>query len=113
MDIPSLDIDSNGYYHLDFNDNTLQTYVRLEAYVGYEYEYVGWGTDTYFEGCTWNQCESIPIVNGVSYSDDEGMVYTMLGVYEGNIADTAKVWCGYYDDYGVQHLDSLEVIIDE
>ena len=51
------------------------------------------------------------IVNGSSYSDENGMAYTMLGVYETNVGDTAKVWCGYYDNYGKQWIDSLEVII--
>ena len=72
MNIPSLEIDSNGYYHLDYNDGSVQTYVRLEAYVGYEYEYVGWVSDTTFEGCTWNYCEDVPIVNGASYSTENG-----------------------------------------
>ena len=111
MNIPSLEIDSNGYYHLDYNDGSVQTYVRLEAYVGYEYEYVGWTSDTYFDGCSWGYCEPVVIVNGSSYSDENGMAYTMLGVYETNVGDTAKVWCGFYDNYGKQWIDSLEVII--
>ena len=113
MDIPTLDVDLDGYYHLNYNDGSIQTYVMLEAYIGYEYEYVGWTSDTYFDGCTWGYCEPVVIVNSSSYSDDNGIAYTMLGVYESNIGDTAKVWCGYYDNYGKQWLDSLEVIIDE
>tara|TARA_A100001515_G_C4497787_1_gene185596 strand:- start:33 stop:497 length:465 start_codon:yes stop_codon:yes gene_type:complete len=109
----NLQIDDNGYYHLNFENDKIQTITQLKAYVGYGDEYVGWTSDTYFDGCIWNYCEDVPIVNGSSYSNGDGYVYTMLGVYEGNIGDTAKVWCGYWDNYGKQWLDSLEVIIDE
>ena len=57
--------------------------------------------------------EDITIVNGASYSSDDGYAYTMLGVYEGNIGDIATIWVGYYDNYGNQWLDSIKVIIDE
>jgi hypothetical protein len=105
--------DENGYYHLDFNDNNLQTYAQLRAYVGYEYEYVGWTTNVSFEGCTWDYCEDVPIVNGSSYSSDDGYAYQMMGVYEENIGDIATIYVGYYDEYGNQWLDSIKVMIDE
>ena len=44
--------------------------------------------------------------------NEDGMAYTMLGVYEEYIGDTVMVSCGYYED-NVQYLDSLGVIIDE
>ena len=113
LDIPTLTLDDDGYYLLDYNDGALQTFAMVEAYVGYQDEYLGWTTDTYFEGCTWDYCEDIPIVNGASYSSDDGYAYQMMGVYEGNIGDTATVWAGYYDNYGKQWLDSIKVIIDE
>ena len=113
LEAPDLTIDENGYYHLNYNDESLQSFTQLRAYVGYEMEYVGWTTDTYFDGCTWNYCENVPIVNGSAYSSEDGYAYQMMGVYEGNIGDIATIWVGYYDNYGKQWLDSLEVIIDE
>ena len=101
----------NGVYQLDYNNGSLQTFTQLRAYVGYELEYVGWTTDTYFQGCTWNYCEDVPIVNGSSYTLNDGYAYTMMGVYEQNIGDTATVWVGYLDNYGKQWIDSLKVII--
>ena len=83
----------------------------MRAYVGYEMEYVGWTTDTSFDGCTWGHCEDVPIVNGSSYTLNDGYAYTMMGVYEQNIGDTATVWVGYLDNYGKQWIDSLKVII--
>ncbi len=114
---PDLQMDENGYYHLDYinyqDDYAVQTFARLDAYIGYEYEYVGWASDTTFEGCTWNYCEDVPIVNGASYSTENGYAHTMLGVYTGNIGDTATVWCGYIDDFGKQWQKSMRIIIDE
>ena len=111
IEAPSLSIDNNNYYHLQFNEGSLQTFTQLRAYVGYEMEYVGWTTDTSFDGCTWGHCEDVPIVNGSSYTLNDGYAYTMMGVYEQNIGDTATVWVGYLDNYGKQWIDSLKVII--
>jgi hypothetical protein len=113
LEAPYLTLDENDYYHLDYIDGALQTFTRLDAYVGYDLEYLGWATDITFEGCTWNYCEDISVVNGASYTGDDGYGHTMMGVYEGNIGDTATVWVGYYDNYGKQWLDSIKVIIDE
>ena len=109
----NLPMDENGIYHLNFNNGEIQTFTQLRAYVGYEMEYTGWTTNTFFEGCTWDYCEDIPIVNGSSYTLDDGYAYTMLGVYEENIGDVATIWVGYYDEYGNQWLDSIKVKINE
>ena len=111
--ITELEIDESGYYHLDFNGNDIQTFTRIDAQVGHDYEYVGWTSDTYFIIETYGYEEYVNVVNESSYTNGDGFAYTMLGVYEQNIGDTIIVYCGYYDDYGTQHVDSLEVIIDE
>jgi len=103
----------NGIYHLDYDNGSIQTFTKLRAYVGYEMEYTGWTTNTSFEGCTWNYCEDVPIVNQVSYSDDEGYAYQMVGVMEENIGQIATIWVGYYDYYGTQWLDSIRIQINE
>ena len=108
-DLPMID----DVYQLNYNDNSLQTHTRLRAYVGYELEYLGWTTNVSFEGCTWNYCENIPVVNSASYSNDDGYAYQMMGVYEGNVGQIATIWVGYYDNYGTQWLDSIKVVIDE
>jgi hypothetical protein len=94
-ELPMMD----GVYQLDYNDEELQTFTKLRAYVGYEMEYTGWTTNVTFEGCTWDYCEDIPIVNGSSYSSDDGYAYQMMGVMEENIGQTATIWVGYYDNY--------------
>jgi len=113
LEAPDLPMDEDGVYHLDYNENQIQTFTQLRAYVGYELEYLGWTTNISFDGCTWNYCENVPVVNGASYSSEDGYAYQMMGVYEGNIGQTATIWVGYYDNYGTQWLDSIKVKIDE
>ena len=103
----------NGVYQLDYDDGSIQTFTQLRAYVGYEMEYLGWTTNVSFEGCTWNYCEDVPVVNQVRYSDDKGYAYQMVGVMEENIGQTATIWVGYYDYYGTQWLDSIRIKINE
>ena len=109
----NLPMDENGIYQLDFNNGEIQTFTQLRAYVGYEMEYVGWTTNVTFEGCTWDYCEDIPVVNGSGYSSDDGYAYQMMGVMEENIGQIATIWVGYYDNYGTQWLDSIKVMINE
>ena len=99
--------------YLNYDDNQIQTFTQLRAYIGYDLEYVGWTTDMTFEGCTWDYCEDVPVVNQVSYSDDKGYAYQMVGVMEENIGQTATIWVGYYDYYGTQWLDSIRIKINE
>ena len=113
LEAPDLQIDENDIYHLDYNNGEVQTFTKLRAYVGYEYEYVGWTTNVSFDGCTWNYCEDIPVVNGGGYSSADGYSYQMMGVMEENIGDIATIWVGYYDSYGNQWLDSIRIIINE
>ena len=112
LEAPDL-IKVDDVYQLNYNDGALQTFTRLRAYVGYELEYLGWTTNISFEGCTWNYCENIPVVNGASYSNENGFSYQMMGVYEGNIGQTATIWVGYYDNYGTQWVDSIRIKINE
>jgi len=113
IEAPDLLVDKDGIYHLDYDENQIQTFTQLKAYIGYEMEYVGWTTNVTFEGCTWGYCEDIPIVNSSGYSSEDGYAYQMMGVMEENIGQTATIWVGYYDNYGTQWLDSIRIKIDE
>jgi len=53
------------------------------------------------------------LVNVSGYSSDDGYSYQMMGVMEENIGQTATIWVGYYDNYGTQWLDNIEVKINE
>ena len=104
---PNLDVDENGYYTMDFLTDYIQTFTTLDAETGRSYEKVAWQSnkEILISG-HWTQ-----LVNGSSYTDDEGIAHTVLGVWEVFRGDTIKVWSGYTTDCGVHRLDSLEVII--
>ena len=113
LSIPELIVDDNGYYHLEFDENYIQTFAKLEAYVGVGYAYLGWSSDT--EHCVqmWNHVDCNDVVNPASYSGSDGIANQMMGVHQNHIGDTITVHCGYQDDYGVQYLNNIKVIINE
>ena len=108
---PDLQIDENGYYHMEFLNSYVQTFSTLEAETGIiDYtQKVKWISDTeIFISGYW-----IPLVNQFSYTDNDGKAYTVLGVWENFIGDTIKIYSGYTDNCNILHIDSLEVIIDD
>ena len=113
LSIPELNMDDNNYYHLQFNSDYIQTFTMIEAHVGVGYTHLGWDSDT--EHCVqmWNHIECSDVVNPASYSGSDGVANQILGVYQEHIGDTITVNCGYYDDYGVQYLNNVKVIVDE
>ena len=106
-------VDKNGYHHLQWVNGYNQTFTRIDAFVGSDYEYISWIADTEYciEWMGTEQCNNL--VNGSSYSGEDGIASTILGVHYEHIGDTIIVQCGYYDDYGVQYLNTLEIIVDE
>ena len=111
LNIPELNTDKNGYYLLKFNTDYIQTFTKIHADIGQSYEKVGWTSNTYFDGCVFGYCEPVNVVNSASYSNSDGIAYTMMGVYEEHIGDTVIVYCGYYN-METQYLDSVKIIID-
>ena len=107
---PDLQMDGNGYYHMNFLDSYIQTFSTLEAKTGI--------TD-YNQKVKWVSNKEILIagywtnlVNGSSYTDSDGKAYTVLGVWDNFIGDTVRVYSGYTDNCNIQHVDSLEVVIE-
>ena len=89
----------------------IQTFTKIHADIGQSYEKVGWTSNTYFDGCVFGYCEPVNVVNSASYSNSDGIAYTMMGIYEEHIGDTVIVYCGYYN-METQYLDSIKIIID-
>ena len=107
---PDLTLDDNGYYHMEFLNSYVQTFSTLEAKTG---------ITRYNQKVKWISNKEILIaghwtnlVNSNSYTDGGGEAYTVLGVWENFIGDTVKVYSGYTDNCNIQHVDSLEVVID-
>tara|TARA_Y100000758_G_C15672168_1_gene282529 strand:+ start:154 stop:492 length:339 start_codon:yes stop_codon:yes gene_type:complete len=107
---PNLEIDENGYYHLEWLDGYNQTFSTLDANIGVEmgiYK-VMWTSDL---GIMWGG-EFVSSVNPASYTDN-GMAHTVLAVWEEMIGDTLSVWAGYHDECGREHIDSIGVIVED
>ena len=107
---PDLEMDGNGYYRMEFLNSYTQTFSTLKAETGI--------TD-YNQKVTWISNKEILIagywtqlVNQSSYTDDDGKAYTVLSAWEIFIGDTIKVYSVYTDNCNINHVDSLEVIID-
>ena len=106
---PDLQMDENGYYHLQFLNNYTQTFSTLKANVGVEQQKVKWLSNKEINiAGHWTN-----LVNSHSYTDDGGIGYTVLGVWENFVGDTIKVYCGYTNNCSINYIDSLEVIINE
>jgi len=121
--------DANGYYHMLIDNDRWQTLHRISGHVyrdgnpmnvtkfawasnlywiindtlGYIIErgltddlvYVSYDT-TYI---TWFGGWEVPIVNGASYSNEDGEVNTMMGIISDMIGDTVTIHYGWFDDW--------------
>ena len=105
---PSLEVDGNGYYHIDFLQGYVQTFSTLKTSVGYDGEKVGWiSNKEVLVGNTWTNC-----IDAASYSDSNGNAYGVLSVWEGLVGDTITVYVGYTDDCSEDFTDSIYIIVD-
>ena len=107
---PTLDMDDNGYYHIEVLDEYHQTFTTLKAETGSldEYQKIQWISDkeVLVDGY-WTQT-----VNPWSYTDEDGYAYTVLSAWEVLVNDTITVYSGYFDQCDVHYLDSLKVIVE-
>ena len=137
-----LEIDSNGFYRLGIDTTEWQTLYRLDGRVtrsgspvnvikfgwyspyhwligdtlGYMIEHTGsdelWyvGYDTTY--ITWFNGFEVPIVNGSSYSNENGEVSTMVAPVQTMRGDTVKILYGFWDNWRYEEIiDSLEIIL--
>lgn len=139
-----LEIDANGYHHLDVDTSSWQTTHRISGSVsrdgnpvnvvkfvwssshywiigdnfGYvianngltdDMTYVGY--DTTF--INWFGGNEVPIVNGSSYSREDGEINIMVAPVKTMIGDTAKIFYGYHDNWtGEETFGNFDLIFD-
>lgn len=108
ISVPSLQMDENGYYHMEWLDGYVQTFSTLEAETGLDYQKVKWISNKEIN----IQDNWTNLVNTSSYTDDEGVAHTVLGVWEQFVGDTIKVYSGYTNNCNIQYIDSLEVVVN-
>jgi hypothetical protein len=106
---PSLQIDNNGYYHMEWLEGYNQTFSTLDANIDSdEITKVMWSSDS---GINYSGYW-VSSVNPASYTNN-GIAHTVLSAWEEQIGDTLTIYAGCYDEIcDVQHLDSIKVVID-
>lgn len=112
MSTLSLEKDENGYYHMEWLEGYVQTFSTLKAETGLDYQKVQWVSNKEINIEHYGQDNWTNLVNTSSYTNDEGVAYTVLGVWEEFVGDTIKVYSGYLSNCDIQYIDSLEVVVD-
>ena len=121
--------DVNGYHHLTIDTTQWQTLHRISGHVYRDGESVnvlkfGWASSHYWivgddygyivkrgltddlvyvsydtTYITWFGGYEVPIVNGSSYSREDGEVNTVIAPVKTMVGDTATIFYGYYDNW--------------
>ena len=106
---PDLEYDKNGYYHIEWLEGYTQTFTTLKADIGIEgYRRVNWNASL---GIMYNG-EFISCVNQHSYTSNNGIAQTTMGIWEGMIGDTITVYAEHVDWCGFINVDSIKVVVD-
>lgn len=110
---PDLQMDENGYYHMEWLDGYVQTFSTLKVETGLDYQKVNWTSNRQINIQHYGTDNWTNLVNQSSYTDDEGVAHTVLGVWEQFVGDTIKVYSGYTNNCSIQYIDSLEVVVED
>ena len=139
---PRVDLDNNGYYHLDMNQDSWQTLHRLSGYVyrdgePLEVQKIYWKSSHYwYLGDTLGYIVNryltndgiyvtvdtsyvigfngmeVPTINPASYSNSDGEVNTMIGPIQSMVGDTMTIWYSWNGWYAGVSNDSLKIVLD-
>ena len=109
VEAPSLQIDDNGYYHIEWLEGYTQTFSTLDANTGSnEIVKVMWSSDSGINyGGYW-----ISSVNPASYTDD-GVAHTVMAAWEEQIGDTLTIYAQYQDECNIEYIDLIKVVIED
>ncbi len=111
VNAPNLTQDNNGYYHMYFVDGYIQTFATIEANINLDYWPVAWISNKEYNIEHMGTDNWTNLVNKTSYTNDEGVAYTVLGVWETFVGDTIKIYSGYENECDIHFVDSLEVVV--
>ena len=108
VEAPELEMDENGYYHIEWLAGYNQTFATLEAITNTEgYNKIYWTSQ---EGIEYGG-EFVSCVNPASYTSD-GIARQTMAVWEEMVGDTITIYAGYYDDCSNQLMDLIKVVVD-
>ena len=109
IEAPSLQMDENGYYHIEWLEGYNQTFATLEAVTNTEgYNKIYWTSQ---EGIEYGG-EFVSCVNPASYTSD-GIARQTMAVWEEMVGDTITIYAGFEDWCYNQHVDSIGVIVED
>ena len=111
LNAPNLTQDENGYYHMNFIDGYIQTFTTISAYINMVHWPVAWISNKEYNVEHMGTDNWTNLVNKTSYTNDEGVAYTVLGVWEAFVGDTIRIYSGYENECDIHLVDSLEVIV--
>jgi len=108
VEAPSLQIDNNGYYHMEWLEGYNQTFSTLDANTGSDVLIkVYWNSDS---GINYNGYW-VSSVNSASYTGN-GIAHTVLSAWEEQIGDTLTVHARYWNKCNIECVGSIKVIVD-
>ena len=110
VSLPGYNKDNNGYYHIDFLEGYIQTFVNVQADTGVDdgIIFVEWMSSLLYN----YQGTLLSPVNTSSYSNDNGIATSVLGVWEAFIGDTLVITAGCVNDCGEQSINSMKIIVE-
>ena len=109
VDAPSLELDENGYYHIEWLAGYNQTFATLEAVTNTEgWNRIYWTCDSGIE----YGGEFVSCVNPASYTSD-GVARQTMAVWEEMIGDTLTIYAGFEDWCYDEHIDNIRIIVED
>ena len=106
---PELEMDENGYYHIEWLEGYNQKFSTLEATTNtYGYNKIYWSCDSGIE----YSGEFVSCINPASYTND-GVARQTMAVWEEMIGDTLTIYAMFEDGCYVQHIDSIKVTVED
>jgi uncharacterized protein YcfL len=109
VEAPELEMDENGYYHIEWLEGYNQTFATLEAITNTEgYNRIYWTSQ---QGIEYGG-EFVSCVNPVSYTSD-GVARQTMAVWGEMVGDTIMIYAGFEDWCYNQHIDSIGVVVED
>ena len=108
----NLQMESDGSYKLEYNQDLTQTYTMLGATTDCGWsQHLQWETDYQYQIV---EGQLTSLVNPGSMTDENGNAHVMFSAWEDFIGYTITVYCGYTDECGVHYLESVKIkVVDE
>ena len=114
----NLSQDENGYFYLPMGvSGSFSNQVLHKLAVNTNnpnIQLVHWTSDTFYEMDYFGYTDLVPIINGSSYSYEDGMAYTMFGPHMEQVGDTVAVLVGYTDSHTTEcYVLNFNIILGE